>query len=177
MSKIISVFGSARLGEDSIYYKECFSLCEKLAQLGYSIKTGGGGGIMQAANKAAYLNNVESIGVNIKLPHEQQLNEYCTKSYLFTDLSLRKKELLKDIQAVIVCAGGYGTLDELFEILTLSQTKLKPMKIILFNKDFFSPLIDFFKNTLLKHNLIDKQSLELFILCNSQEEVLKHLHL
>lgn len=177
MSKIISVFGSARLSEDSVYCKECFSLCDKLAKLGYGIKTGGGGGIMQAANKAAYLNNVESIGINIKLPHEQKLNEYCTKSYLFTDLSLRKQELLKDVQAVIVCAGGYGTLDELFEILTLSQTKLKTMKIILFNKEFFSPLIDFFKNTLLKHNLIDNESLKIFTLCDNEEEVLKYLHL
>lgn len=170
--KSVTIFGSARFNEDSKYYKEAFALCEVLAKNGYSITTGGGGGIMQAANKAAFLvGGVESVGINIKLPMEQKLNPYCTKSIEHSDLSLRKKDLMQN-DVMIVCAGGYGTLDELFEVLTLAQTKLRNYQIILYNEEFFKPLVEFFKNTLLKCGAIDEESLKIFSIANTPSEVL-----
>lgn len=170
--KSVTIFGSARFNEDSKYYKEAFALCEVLAKNGYSITTGGGGGIMQAANKAAFLvGGVESVGINIKLPMEQKLNPYCTKSIEHSDLSLRKKALMQN-DVMIVCAGGYGTLDELFEVLTLAQTKLRNYQIILYNEEFFKPLVEFFKNTLLKCGAIDEESLKIFSIVNTPSEVL-----
>ncbi|MBZ7986203.1 TIGR00730 family Rossman fold protein [Campylobacter sp. Cr9] len=170
--KSVTIFGSARFNEDSKYYKEAFALCEVLAKNGYSITTGGGGGIMQAANKAAFLvGGVESVGINIKLPMEQKLNPYCTKSIEHSDLSLRKKALMQN-DVMIVCAGGYGTLDELFEVLTLAQTKLRNYQIILYNEEFFKPLVEFFKNTLLKCGAIDEESLKIFSIANTPSEVL-----
>lgn len=170
--KSVTIFGSARFNEDSKYYKEAFVLCEVLAKNGYSITTGGGGGIMQAANKAAFLvGGVESVGINIKLPMEQKLNPYCTKSIEHSDLSLRKKDLMQN-DVMIVCAGGYGTLDELFEVLTLAQTKLRNYQIILYNEEFFKPLVEFFKNTLLKCGAIDEESLKIFSIANTPSEVL-----
>lgn len=170
--KSVTIFGSARFNEDNKYYKEAFALCEVLAKNGYSITTGGGGGIMQAANKAAFLvGGVESVGINIKLPMEQKLNPYCTKSIEHSDLSLRKKDLMQN-DVMIVCAGGYGTLDELFEVLTLAQTKLRNYQIILYNEEFFKPLVEFFKNTLLKCGAIDEESLKIFSIANTPSEVL-----
>lgn len=170
--KSVTIFGSARFKEDSKYYKEAFELSEVLAKNGYSITTGGGGGIMQAANKAAFLvGGVESVGINIKLPMEQKLNKYCTKSIEYSDLSLRKKALMQN-DIMIVCAGGYGTLDELFEVLTLAQTKLRNYQIILYGEEFFKPLIEFFKNTLLECGAIDKESLKIFSIANTPSEVL-----
>lgn len=170
--KSVTIFGSARFDENNKYYKDAFELSEVLAKNGYSITTGGGGGIMHAANKAAFLvGGVESIGINIKLPMEQRLNEYCTKSIEFSDLSLRKKALMQN-DVMIVCAGGYGTLDELFEVLTLAQTKLRNYKIILYNEEFFKPLVDFFKNTLLNSGAIDESSLDIFSIANTPSEVL-----
>lgn len=172
MKKSITVFGSARLSKDSEFYKQTYELCKVLAQNGYSITTGGGPGIMQAANKAAYeVGGVESIGINIKLPFEQEINPYCTQSYEFDDLALRKNALMQN-KIIIVCAGGFGTLDELFEVLTLTQTKLKEYKIILYNENFFKPLLDFFSERLLHYSLIDQNSLKIFSVANTPKEVL-----
>lgn len=172
MNNFITIFGSARFKEDSKYFKQAYELSVELAKNGYSIITGGGAGIMMAANKGAYeVGGVESIGINIKLPMEQVPNDYCTKYYTHSDLSNRKKALMEN-KIMIVCPGGFGTLDELFEVLTLSQTKLKEYKIILYNEDFYRPLIDFFEEKLLKSGAIDEESFKIFHIANTPNEVL-----
>lgn len=171
--KKVTIFGSARFKEDSLFYQQAYELGKELAKRKYSIITGGGPGIMMAANKGAFeVGGVESIGINIKLPFEQEPNKFCTKTYLYDDLSLRKKALMEN-EIMIICPGGYGTLDEFFEVLTLAQTKLKKYKIILFNEEFFSPLLNFFKDTLLKYETISSDSLEIFKVANTIDEVIK----
>ncbi|WP_267525111.1 TIGR00730 family Rossman fold protein [Campylobacter sp. MG1] len=175
MKKNITIFGSARFEDDNIYCKKAYELGKILAKNGYSIVTGGGPGIMMAANKGAYeIGGVESIGINIKLPFEQVPNKFCTKTYIYDDLSLRKKALMES-EIIVIFPGGYGTLDEFFEVLTLTQTNLKKYKIILFDEKFYSSLVDFFKNVLLEHKAISSDSLDIFKIANTIDEILEFI--
>jgi len=173
----ITIFGSARTTEDDFYYKESEKLANMLADKGYNVMTGGGPGIMEAANKGAYKNgNVESIGLNIDLAHEQVANKFTTKNLSFDYFFSRKVMLVKYSVAYVIFPGGFGTLDELFEALTLVQTKkVTGVKIFVVGTDFFQPLLDFLENKLLSHNMIEKDDLEMIQLTDNIESVVEDI--
>jgi len=142
----VTVFGSARVMEANPYYQKSRELGQKLARAGHSIITGGGNGIMEAANRGAYEVGGKSIGLNIELPNEQALNQYTTDSLQFHYFFARKVMLAFSAKMYVYFPGGFGTIDEFSELLTLVQTKKIPsVPIILFGKEFWQPLDDFFR--------------------------------
>lgn len=171
--KNITIFGSARIES-----KDTLDLAYKLAKQGYSIITGGGPGIMANANYGAYLAKQEgakinSLGINIKLPFEQHPNKYCDETFLFQTLAIRKKALLEISDIFIISVGGFGTLDELFEVITLAQTKLRRnTKIIIFNQNgFYDSLFELF-NSFMAKGVIGEESLTLFKSAKTIDEIL-----
>ena len=173
----VTIFGSARTGESDFYYKESEKLSSMLAHKGYNVMTGGGPGIMEAANKGAYKNgNVESIGLSIDLENEQVTNQYTTKDLSFDYFFSRKVMLVKYSVAYVIFPGGFGTLDELFEALTLVQTrKVTGVKIFVIGTDFYQPLLDFVEDKLLKSNMIEKDDLEMIKLTDDIECVVNEI--
>jgi len=167
----VTIFGSARTQEDNFYYKETQKLATMLADRGFNIITGGGPGIMEAANRGAYLNkNVESIGLNVDLPFEQVANPYTTKELSFDYFFSRKVMLVKYSMAYVILPGGFGTLDELFEALTLVQTrKVTGVKIFVIGVDFYKSLLDFIETKLLANNMIDLDDLHMIRLTDDIE--------
>ena len=177
----ITIFGSARTEQSDDYALLAQKLAFNLAQKEINIITGGGSGIMQAANKGAYKShNAESIGLNIDLPFEQALNPYTTKNIKFNHFFSRKYMLVKYSKACVVFPGGFGTLDEMFEVLTLTQTgKLNGFKIFLVGEEYWKYLIKFLKKSLCKNGMIDKKDLEIITLTDDikfiEEEIEKLL--
>jgi uncharacterized protein (TIGR00730 family) len=171
----VTIFGSARSKQDSTTCKMAEKLAFNLAKNGINIVTGGGGGVMEASNKGAFnAKNSESIGLNIILPHEQKLNPYTTKNYTFNYFFTRKYMLIKHSKAYVVFPGGYGTLDELFEIVILSQTKkIQNTKIYLYDSSFWKDLISFIENSLLKNSMINEDELNIFTLTDDLEFIEK----
>ncbi len=167
-----TIFGSARVLPDNPWYQESQKLAYLLAKDGFAIITGGGGGIMGAANKGAYEAGGDSIGLNIKLPHEQRLNSYVSDSETFHYFFTRKVMLSFASEVYIYFPGGFGTLDEFFEILTLVQTnKIAHVPIVLIGRDYWQPLIDWFSQTLAgTYHSIGPNDPNLFTLVNSAEE-------
>ncbi len=168
-----TIFGSARALPDDKWYQESEKLGYLLAKEGFAIVTGGGGGIMGAANKGAYEAGGDSVGLNIKLPHEQRLNSYVTDSETFKFFFTRKVMLSFASEVYIYFPGGFGTLDEFFELITLMQTgKIVKVPVFLVGKNYWSPLIEWFKNTLAeKYHSIGKNDVELFYVVDTAEEV------
>lgn len=149
--KTVTFFGSARLAEDNRHYQKARELGARLAHEGYTIVTGGGAGIMEAGNRGAFEADGKSVGLNISLPHEQVLNPYTTKSMPFHYFFTRKVLLAYGAEAYVYFPGGFGTLDELFEIVTLIQTKKMPAApIILMGSDFWSGMEHFVTKYLLE---------------------------
>jgi len=173
----VTVFGSARTDENNFYYRESEKLGSMLADKGYNVMTGGGPGIMEGANKGAYKNgNVESIGLNIDLEHEQVTNQFTTKDLSFDYFFSRKVMLVKYSVAYVIFPGGFGTLDELFEALTLVQTrKVTGVKIFVIGTDFYQPLLDFLEDKLLSNNMIEKDDLEMIKLTDDIEGVVSDI--
>ena len=175
--KSITFFGSARLKKESKYYKPVRDLAEKVANLGYAVVTGGGHGLMGAANQGAYeAENGTSLGINIDLPMEQTLNEYLNDSIDFHHFFSRKVILAYAAEAYIYTPGGFGTLDEMFEILTLKQTKKIPdTPIILYGSEFWKPLEEYFRQVLLAegNETINPEDLNLYVITDDDEEVLR----
>ncbi len=167
----VTVFGSARTSEDDFYYKEAQKLGGMLAKRGFNIISGGGPGIMEAANRGAFEHkDVESIGLNVDLPFEQMANPYTTKDLSFDYFFSRKVMLVKYSIAYVIFPGGYGTLDELFESLTLVQTrKVTGVKIFVIGVDFYQPLLDFIENKLHYHDMIDIEDLHMIKLTDDLE--------
>jgi len=167
----VTIFGSARSSEDDFYYKEAVRLASLLADEGFNIMSGGGPGIMEAANRGAKINGkVESIGLNIDLPFEQIPNPYTTKELRFDYFFSRKVMLVKYSMAYVILPGGFGTLDELFEALTLVQTrKISGVKIFVIGKEFYQPLLEFIKNRLVRDGMIDKEDLKMIKLTDDLE--------
>ncbi len=167
-----TIFGSARALPDDRWYQESQKLGYLLAKDGFAIITGGGGGIMGAANKGAYEAGGESVGLNIRLPHEQRLNSYVTDSETFHFFFTRKVMLSFASEAYIYFPGGFGTMDEFFEIVTLIQTKkISRVPIILVGTDYWQPLIEWFEGTMLaKYRAIGKKDTSLFQIVDSAEE-------
>lgn len=170
----VSIFGSARTPSHDPHYIKAVEIAKILAEGGYGIITGGGPGIMEAANKGAQLANGKSVGLNILLPFEQILNPYVDKdkSLDFDYFFVRKVMFMKYAQGFVVLPGGFGTLDELFEALTLVQTnKQAKFPIVLMDKKFWTPLVDWIRNSLLEDNqYISPEDMFLFELVDTPEE-------
>ena len=172
----VTVFGSARTKEDNKYYKDASLLGSKLGSCGFNVMTGGGPGIMEAANRGAHEHDVESIGLNIDLPFEQELNPYTSKELTFDYFFSRKVMLVKYSMAYVIFPGGFGTLDELFESLTLVQTKkVTGVKIFLIGTDFFQPLLTFLEEKLANEGMIDKDDINLMTLTDDLDFVVNEI--
>ena len=173
----VTVFGSARTDTENIYYKKAVELSTLLAKNGYNIITGGGPGIMEAANKGAKESGeVESIGLNIDLPFEQVANPYSTKELSFDYFFSRKVMLVKYSMAYVIFPGGYGTLDELFEALTLVQTrKVTGVKIFVIGVEFYEPLLEFIKTKLSVEGMIDSEDIDLIRLTDDIDCVVEEI--
>ena len=173
----VTVFGSARLKEDSRYYQMAVDLSKKLAAKKFNVLTGGGPGIMEAANRGAFeYGGVESIGLNIDLPFEQTQNPYTTKEETFDYFFSRKVMLVKYSLAYVIFPGGYGTLDELFEALTLVQTrKVEGVRLFLVGEEFYNPLINFIDECLISHGMIDKADIDLITITDDLDYVISEI--
>lgn len=163
VGKAVTIFGSARTEVDADYYRMAVDLSRMLAEAGYAILTGGGPGIMEAGNKGAYEVGGRSIGMNISLPHEQAPNVYQTDSISFKYFFSRKVMLVKYSTAFVAFPGGFGTIDELFEALTLIQTKkIKPFPVYLVGTEYWQGLLDWLRGTPLRTGTISEKDLHLF---------------
>ncbi|MBC7512485.1 TIGR00730 family Rossman fold protein [Candidatus Saccharibacteria bacterium] len=162
--RTVTIFGSARLPMDHPSCRAAFAIAWSLAKHGQAIVTGGGHGVMEAANKGAKDAGGDSIGFNIKLPMEQKLNDYTTESYQFEHFFGRKVAMTLDANGYVYCGGGFGTLDELFEVLTLIQTGIVPkVPVILLGVDFWTPLDEYVRETMLeKFGTIDGDDPEIY---------------
>ena len=168
----VSVFGSARIKPGDDAYNKAEETAYTISKLGFSIITGGGGGIMEAANKGAAKAGGKSVGLNIKLPFEQKPNPYANIQLEFKYFFIRKVMFVKYAQAYVILPGGFGTLDEMFEALTLIQTKrIKPFPVILVGKDHWSGLVDWIKKEMLAKKLISENDPDLFRLVDTPQEV------
>jgi len=182
LSKIgpcVSIFGSARTRPGMPYFQLAEEIAFKLATEGYGIITGGGPGIMEAANKGAQKASGKSVGVNIKLPFEQQPNPFIDhdKSITFDYFFVRKTVFIKYSQGFVVLPGGFGTLDELFEALTLIQTgKIAKFPIILAGKGYWDGLYDWICTTMMEHGNISHDDLHLFKVAETADDVVKHIN-
>jgi len=170
-------WGSARLTPDNKYYQAAEELAALMAKDGFSIISGGGGGIMEASNVGAFKVGGKSVGLNITLPFEQQLNPYTNQSLNFDFFFSRKVMLAFAAEVYVYFPGGFGTLDEFFEIVTLIQTKkIEPIPVVLYGKEFWDPFLKVFKEDLLeKHATISPEDLDLFVLVDSVDEAIEHI--
>ncbi len=173
----VTFWGSARLRPDDKYYKAAEELAAKLAKKGFAVVSGGGPGIMEASNVGAFKVGGKSIGLNIQLPYEQKLNPYTTHSLSFDFFFSRKVMLTFASEVYVYFPGGFGTMDEFFEIVTLIQTgKIPPIPIVLYGKDFWEPLLRFFEQDMLKKfGTIDAADLALFHLVDDVEDAYKYV--
>lgn len=170
----ISIFGSARLKPDHPYYLKAVELSTLLSQNGFAIISGGGPGIMEAANKGAYQENQLSVGLNIELPMEQSPNPYQDISLDFRYFFVRKVMFVRYSMGYVCMPGGFGTLDEFFEALTLMQThKIYPLPLVLFGTDFWGGLMDWIKSTLISYETISEEDLDLIKVTDDPQEVLE----
>jgi uncharacterized protein (TIGR00730 family) len=168
----VTVFGSARADPGSPYYNKCLAVAETLAKNGFAVISGGGPGIMEAANKGAQNANGVSVGLNIELPSEQTPNAYQDVRVEFRYFFVRKLMFVKYAVAYVIFPGGFGTMDELFEALTLIQTKkIRGFPVVLVGRDYWQGLIDWMKKTLLAAGNIDPADLDLMHIVDEPEEV------
>lgn len=158
----VTIFGSARLKPDNPYYQTCVDVAKRLSDEGFAVISGGGPGIMEAANKGAFEGQSASVGLNIELPHEQKTNPWQNVSLVFRHFFARKVSFVKYADAYIIFPGGFGTLDELMEVLTLMQTgKTKRIPVILVGKNFWQGFLDWIKQQLADGGLIEDKDLNL----------------
>ncbi|HAR32625.1 MAG TPA: TIGR00730 family Rossman fold protein [Desulfobacter sp.] len=170
----VSIFGSSRTAKGHPDYETARKTAACFAAGGYAVITGGGPGIMEAANMGALEQNGESVGLKITLPFEEKSNAYMTRSLDFNYFFIRKVMFVKYAQAYIIMPGGLGTMDEMFETLTLVQTRrIRKMPVLLMNKEFWAGLLDWIKNSLAATGLISPEDMELFSLVDTPEQALK----
>ena len=168
----VTVYGSARVKPDDLLYAQTEDIAFKLGQLGFPIITGGGPGVMEAANKGARRAGVASIGLNIELPAEQSGNQYTTKAIHFHHFFTRKVMLVKYATAFVIMPGGLGTLDELTEVLTLMQThKIRPFPVLLFQSEYWKGLLDWLRSAAVPRDFISEADFNLLRLCDHPDEV------
>jgi hypothetical protein len=176
VGKAITIFGSARLGEGDPYYAKARQLAGLLAQEGFAVITGGGPGIMEAANRGCHEAGGLSIGCNIELPHEQSVNPYVDLGVEFRYFFARKTMFVKYADAFAIFPGGFGTLDELFESLTLIQTgKIKHFPVVLIGKEYWSGLISWLRSQAIAHGAIAADDLDLFHVTDDMDEACRLL--
>jgi uncharacterized protein (TIGR00730 family) len=167
----VSIFGGARVPKKSPYYRDAIAVAELLSSRGFSIMTGGGPGVMEAANRGAASGEGDSIAVSIKLPHEQATNRYAQTKIEFNYFFARKVMFVKYACGIIGMPGGFGTLDEIFEALTLVQTrKIRDVPVVLFGTEFWSGLVDWLGDAPLGAKLISQRDLRLFQVTDDPEE-------
>ena len=174
----VTIFGSARTNQYHLFYKLAEETAYRLAKAGFGVITGGGPGIMEAANKGAKMAGGKSVGLNISLPFEQHPNPFIDsdKSLTFHYFFIRKVMFMKYSQGFIALPGGFGTFDELFEAITLIQTKkIARFPIVLIGKDYWDGLIKWIKNKVVQEKNISKSDLDLFIIVDTPEEAVKHI--
>lgn len=172
----VSIFGSARTDRSDPSYKLCVRTARLLAKAGFTIITGGGPGMMEAANKGATEGKGVSVGVNIDLPFEQKANPFIQKLISFRYFFVRKVMFLKYASAAIAMPGGYGTMDELFETLTLIQTnKTAAIPLVLMGKEHWAGLMDWLHGVVLKEEMISREDLDLFLLTDDPEEAVAYI--
>lgn len=174
VKRAVSIFGSARMPRNSHYYKSVMKLSELLSKRGFSIITGGGPGIMEAGNRGAKKGKGLSIGLNIEIPMEQTPNKYQDKRLDFRYFFARKVMFVKYSVGYVITPGGFGTMDEFFEALTLMQTgKIRRFPIIMFGKDYWDGLLKWMKETLIPEGTINKKDVDLFCITDDPEEVVR----
>lgn len=170
----VSIYGSARLKADDPLYKQVEEIAHRLGELGFSIISGGGPGVMEAANKGALAAGVTSVGLNISLAQEQICNPYTTKSMTFKHFFVRKVMLVKYATAFIIMPGGLGTLDELTEVLTLMQTrKIKPFPVVLYDGTFWKGFLDWLRSGVLAKGFVSEEDFDLVRVCDRTDEVIE----
>ena len=170
----VSIYGSARLKSDSPYYQLASVIAGKLSDAGFAVISGGGPGVMEAANKGAHAGKAPSVGLNIELPHEQSGNQWQDISLRFRHFFTRKVTFVKNSDAVIVMPGGFGTLDELSEVLTLIQTKKsRAVPIILVGSEFWKGLLEWFQTALIPMGLIHPDDMNLMQVIDDPDKVLE----
>ena len=173
----VTVYGSARVKPGEELYAKTEEIARRLGETGFSIITGGGPGLMEAANKGARQAGVKSVGVNIELPEEQAPNPYSTMFLTFRHFFVRKVMLVKYATAFVIMPGGLGTLDELTEVLTLMQThKIKPFPVILFGSHYWQGFLEWLKTYTLDNGYISEEDLDLLRVCDETEEVVEAVH-
>ncbi len=168
----VTIYGSARVRPEDPIYSTTEEIANRLGKLGFSIITGGGPGLMEAANKGALAAGVESVGLNIELPQEQTVNPYTTLSISFNHFFARKVMLAKYACAFIIMPGGLGTLDEVTEILCLIQThKMRPFPVLLYDSSYWAGFLEWMKNFTLPQGYISEEDLRLLVMCNDIDHV------
>ena len=171
----ITVFGSARFQEGHKYYEAARTFGKRIAEIGFTTITGGGPGVMEAANRGAYENGGYSVGCNIQLPFEQKENLYVDTSITFKHFFVRKTMLVKYSYAFIIMPGGFGTMDEFFETLTLVQTKtITQFPIVLYGKEYYQPIMDYM-TFLSKEKTVSEADLQLVLLTDNYDEAMDHI--
>jgi hypothetical protein len=172
----VSIFGSARAGADDPYYQKAEHIARHLAEKGFSVITGGGPGIMEAANKGAAEAGGTSVGMNIHLPFEQKPNPYANVTLDYKYFFIRKVMFVKYAMAYIVLPGGFGTMDELFEALTLIQTKrIRSFPVVLMGSEYWGGLLDWLKKTMLGAGKISQDDFDYIQVIDDPDEVVKHI--
>jgi uncharacterized protein (TIGR00730 family) len=170
----VSIFGSSKTSANSPIYKNTVKISELLVKNGFNVISGGGPGVMEAANKGASQAGGKSVGLHIQLPNEQKPNKYANVRLEFKYFFIRKVMFVKYAVAYIIMPGGFGTLDELFEALTLIQTnRIKSFPVILMDKKYWGGLIDWMHETLVQNKTISKSDIEIFNLVDTPEEAVK----
>jgi hypothetical protein len=176
VKQAVSIFGSSRTKPDDPYYQKAELLARLLAENGFAVITGGGPGIMEAANKGSAEAGGQSVGMNIRLPLEQKPNPYARISIDYKYFFIRKVMFVKYAMAYVIMPGGFGTMDELFEAITLIQTKrIKCFPVILMGSEYWKGLFDWLKKTMLRDNKISPADMELFQIIDDPAEVVKHI--
>ncbi len=168
----VSIFGSARLQPDNVYYQQTIKIAQRLAQEAFAIITGGGPGVMEAANKGAFGSDAKSVGLNIRLPMEQSPNPYQDVMLDYRYFFVRKVMFVKHSMGYVCMPGGFGTMDEFFESLTLLQTeKIYPMPMILFGVEYWQGLIDWMRKTMLPIGTVSESDFDFITLTDDIDEV------
>jgi len=174
--RAVSIFGSARTQPDDPYYQKAELLARLLAEKGFGVITGGGPGIMEAANKGSAEAGGQSVGMNIRLPLEQKPNPYANISIDYKYFFIRKVMFIKYAMAYVIMPGGFGTMDELFEAITLIQTKrIKCFPVILMGSEYWKGLFDWLRKTMLRDNKISPADMELLQIIDDPAEVVRHI--
>ncbi|MDY0186760.1 MAG: TIGR00730 family Rossman fold protein [Syntrophus sp. (in: bacteria)] len=172
----VSIFGSARVKPGDSCYQQAESLAKRLAEKGFSVITGGGPGVMEAANKGASEGGGKSVGMNIRLPFEQKPNPYANVSIDYKYFFIRKVMFVKYAVAYVIFPGGYGTLDELFEALTLIQTRrIKSFPVVLLGSSYWKGLMEWMSDTMLKENMILPEDLDLIRITDDPDEAVRYI--